>query len=162
MHHKYLLVDAGASQSDPTIFLGSHNWTNSADNENDENTLVIHDKLIVNQYYQEFATRVSEQNVTGVAVCRLVLATKNGTVQASTMQAYPNPTRGSFNLHLATTAARTATIVLRDATGRVVLTQTQPLNGTDLTIDATSLKSGLYLVQVTTPEAVQTSRVVVE
>ena len=161
-HHKYLLVDAGASQSDPTIFLGSHNWTNSADNENDENTLVIHDNRIVNQYYQEFSTRVSEQNIPGVVVCRLVLATRNGTVQASTMQAYPNPTRGSFQLHLASTTARTATIVLRDATGRVVLTQTQPLTGTDLTIDATSLKSGLYLVQVTTPEATQVSRVVVE
>ncbi|WP_201980287.1 phospholipase D-like domain-containing protein [Hymenobacter rubidus] len=161
-HHKYLIVDAGNSQSDPTIFLGSHNWTNSADNENDENTLVIHDNRIVNQYYQEFSTRVSEQNITGVTVCRLVLATKSGTVQASTLQAYPNPTTGSFNLHLASTAARTATIVLRDVTGRVVLTQTQALTGNDLTIDATSLKSGLYLVQVTTPESTQVSRVVVE
>ncbi|WP_241502148.1 T9SS type A sorting domain-containing protein [Hymenobacter glacialis] len=65
-------------------------------------------------------------------------------------------------MHLASTAARTATVVLRDATGRVVLTQTQPLTGTDLTIDATALKAGLYLVQVTTPEATQVSRVVVE
>ncbi|GAB2865103.1 phospholipase D-like domain-containing protein [Hymenobacter ruber] len=161
-HHKYLIVDAGNSQSDPTIFLGSHNWTNSADNENDENTLVIHDAKIVNQYYQEFSTRVSEQNIAGVAVCRLVLATKAGSIQASTLQVYPNPTSGSFQLHLASTSARTATIVLRDVTGRVVLTQTQPLTGTDLNIDATSLKSGLYMVQVTTPEAVQTSRVVVE
>ena len=27
MHHKTLIVDAGASQSDPTVFVGSHNWT---------------------------------------------------------------------------------------------------------------------------------------
>ncbi|GAB3572864.1 phospholipase D-like domain-containing protein [Hymenobacter daeguensis] len=161
-HHKYLLVDAGASQSDPTIFLGSHNWTNSADNENDENTLVIHDARIVNQYYQEFSTRVSEQNVAGVTVCRLTLATQNGTVQTSTMQVYPNPASGSFQLHLASTSARTATIVLRDVTGRVVLTQTQPLTGADLSINATALKSGLYLVQVTTPESTQVSRVVVQ
>lgn len=58
--------------------------------------------------------------------------------------------------------ARTATVVLRDTTGRVVLTQTQPLTGTDLSIDATTLKSGLYMVQVTTPEAIQVSRIVVE
>ena len=161
-HHKYLIVDAGASQSDPTVFLGSHNWTASADNENDENTLVIHDNRIVNQYYQEFSTRVSEQNIAGVAVCRLVLATRNGTIQANTLQAYPNPNSGSFSLHLPTSTARTATVVLRDVTGRVVLTQTQPLTGADLTIDATALKAGLYMVQVTTPEAVQTSRVVVE
>ena len=161
MHHKTLIVDAGASQSDPTVFVGSHNWTASADTENDENTLVVHDARVTNRYYQEYAARIAE-NTTAFTVCRLVLATRTGTVQASTMQAYPNPARGSFNLHLASSSARTATIVLRDVTGRVVLTQTQPLTGTDLTIDATSLKSGLYMVQVTTPEAVQTSRVVVE
>ena len=162
MHHKTLIVDAGASQSDPTVFVGSHNWTLSADTENDENTLVVHDARVTNRYYQEYAARIAEQSVTGVVVCRLVLATKAGSIQASTMQVYPNPARGSFQLHLTSTSARTATIVLRDVTGRVVLTQTQPLTGTDLNIDATALKSGLYMVQVTTPEAVQTSRVVVE
>ncbi len=163
MHHKTLIVDAGASQSDPTVFVGSHNWTASADTENDENTLVVHDAKVTNRYYQEYAARIAEQNVPGIVVCRLVLATKAGSIQANTLQAYPNPTRGSFQLHLANGAsARTATVVLRDVTGRVVLTQTQPLNGTDLTIDATTLKAGLYMVQVTTPEAVQTSRVVVQ
>ena len=161
MHHKTLIVDAGNSQSDPTVFVGSHNWTASADTENDENTLVVHDARVTNRYFQEYAARIAEQTA-GFTVCRLTLATKNGTIQASTMQAYPNPTRGSFNLHLTGNTARTATIVLRDATGRVVLTQTQAINGNDIAIDATSLKSGLYMVQVTTPEATQVSRVVVE
>ena len=161
MHHKTLIVDAGANQSDPTVFVGSHNWTASADTENDENTLVVHDAQVTNRYYQEYAARIAEQ-AAGIAVCRLVLATKTGRIQAGTLQVYPNPARGSFRLHLAGAAARTATVVVRDATGRVVLTQTQPLTGPDLTIDATVLKAGLYLVQVTTPEAVQTSRVVVQ
>ena len=160
MHHKTLIVDAGASQSDPTVFVGSHNWTASADTENDENTLVIHDARITNQYYQEYAARIAAQNQ-GIVACRLVLATRAGTVQASTVQVYPNPTRGSFSLHLAGTA-RTARVVLRDATGRVVLDRTQPLTGQDLAIDATALRAGLYLVQVTTPDAVQVGRVVVE
>ena len=160
MHHKTLIVDAGASQSDPTVFVGSHNWTASADTENDENTLVIHDARITNQYYQEYAARIAAQNQ-GIVACRLVLATRAGTVQASTVQVYPNPTRGSFSLHLAG-AARTARVVLRDATGRVVLDRTQPLTGQDLAIDATALRAGLYLVQVTTPDAVQVGRVVVE
>jgi len=162
MHHKTLIVDAGAGQSDPLVFVGSHNWTLSADTENDENTLVVHDGLTTNRYYQEYAARIAEQNVPGVTACRLMLATRSGSVQASTMQAYPNPARGSFNLHLASTSARTATIVVRDATGRVVLERSQAYNGQDVTIDATALKSGLYLVQVTTPEAVQLTRVVVE
>ena len=91
-----------------------------------------------------------------------MLATRVGTVQASSVQVYPNPARGSFKLHLASTTACTATVVLRDATGHVVLERTQPYTGTDLNIDATALKAGLYLVQVTTPEATQVSRVVVE
>ena len=62
MHHKTLIVDASAPQSDPTVFVGSHNWTASADTENDENTLVIHDQRITNQYYQEYAARIAEQN----------------------------------------------------------------------------------------------------
>ena len=161
MHHKTLIVDAGDSQSDPTVFVGSHNWTASADTENDENTLVVHDARVTNRYYQEYAARIAEQNA-GFTVCRLVLATKSGSVQASTLQVYPNPASGSFQLHLPAGAARTATVVLRDITGRVVLTLTQPLNGTDLTIDATALKTGLYMVQVTTPETVQTGRVVVQ
>ena len=161
MHHKTLIVDAGAAQSDPTVFVGSHNWTASADTENDENTLVIHDARITNQYYQEYAARIAAQNQ-GIVACRLVLATRGGTVRASTLQVYPNPTRGSFRVRLANPTARTATVVLRDATGRVVLTQTQTLTGNDLAIDATALQAGLYLVQVTTPEATQVSRVVVE
>lgn len=161
MHHKTLIVDAGASQSDPTVFVGSHNWTLSADTENDENTLVVHDARITNRYYQEYAARIAEQNQ-GITACRLVLATKTGTVQTSTMQVYPNPASGSFQLRLASSSARTATIVLRDMTGRVVLTQTQPLTGADLSINATALKSGLYMVQVSTPESTQVGRVVVQ
>jgi phosphatidylserine/phosphatidylglycerophosphate/cardiolipin synthase-like enzyme len=161
MHHKTLIVDAGASQSDPTVFVGSHNWTLSADTENDENTLVVHDAQVTNRYYQEYANRILEENG-GFTVCRLVLATRTGTVQTSAMQAYPNPNKGTFSLRLASTSARTATIVLRDVTGRVVLERTQAYNGQDLAVDATSLKTGLYMVQVTTPDAVQVSRVVVE
>ena len=163
MHHKTLIVDAGASLSDPTVFVGSHNWTNSADTENDENTLVVHDAQVTNRYFQEYAARIAAQNQ-GFTVCRLSLATRAGTVQTSPVEAYPNPNAGSFRLHLpGPAAARTATVVLRDATGRVVLERTQPLtSGNDLSVDATTLKAGLYLVQITTPESVQTTRVVVE
>lgn len=161
MHHKTLIVDAGAAQSDPTVFVGSHNWTASADTENDENTLIIHDAHITNQYYQEYAARIAAQGQ-GITACRLVLTTRAGTVQTSPLRAYPNPARSSFRLALAGTSAPTATLVVRDLTGRVALTRTQPLTGTDLTVDATALRPGLYLVQLTTPAAVQVSRVVVE
>ncbi len=161
MHHKTLIVDAGASQSDPTVFVGSHNWTNSADTENDENTLIVHDAQVTNRYYQEYSARIAQENQ-GFTACRLVLATRAGAVPISTMQAYPNPAHGSVNLRLTTAGAHTATVLVRDMTGRVVSERTQSFDGTNLTVDATTLKAGLYLIQVTTPETVQTSRVVVE
>ncbi|QIX60087.1 T9SS type A sorting domain-containing protein [Hymenobacter lutimineralis] len=162
-HHKYVLVDAGAPDSDPTTWVGSHNWSNSAANGNDENTLVIHDNLITNQYYQEFAARMAGQT-TKVALCDFVVTgTRAGKLQQQGLQVYPNPARGAFSLKLTQSKARTATITLRDATGREVLTLTKPLAaGQDLTVDATGLRPGLYLVQVVTPEATQVSRVVVQ
>ena len=161
-HHKYLLVDAGNAASDPTLFVGSHNWSAAANTTNDENTLIVHDNAIVNQYYQEFYQRVNEQNQ-GVTPCVLtLLASRSATTQQSGLTVYPNPTHGSFRVVLPAATARTANVIMRDVTGRVVLTQYQSLNGIDLTIDATSLKPGLYMMQVTTPEAMQTSRVVVQ
>ena len=60
LHHKYMVVDQNAPASDPMVLTGSHNWSAAADNENDENTLVIHDATIANIYYQNFAQRFVE------------------------------------------------------------------------------------------------------
>lgn len=57
MHHKYLIVDQENSSSDPQVWTGSHNWSNNANNRNDENTVVIHDQNVANQFYQEFHAR---------------------------------------------------------------------------------------------------------
>ncbi|MBC8085381.1 MAG: T9SS type A sorting domain-containing protein [Hymenobacter sp.] len=162
MHHKYVLVDAGASQSDPLVFVGSHNWSAAANTENDENTLIVHDPRVVNQYYQEFYQRILDQNAAGVAPCNLILANKQATVQQSSVQLYPNPTHGQFAMRLEASKARTATVTLRDVTGRVVLEQSRPLSGQEVTVDASTLRAGLYMVQIVTPEATQVSRVVVE
>ncbi|MCF8347537.1 MAG: T9SS type A sorting domain-containing protein [Bacteroidales bacterium] len=60
LHHKYMIVDQGAAASDPMVFTGSHNWSAAADNENDENTVIIHDGTMANVYYQQFVPRFIE------------------------------------------------------------------------------------------------------
>ena len=55
MHHKFMVVDNFDTSSDPLVLLGSHNWSSAAQTKNDENTLIVHDANIVNQYYQSFA-----------------------------------------------------------------------------------------------------------
>ena len=74
-HHKYMLVDAGLASSDPTLLVGSHNWSAAANSTNDENTLIIHDNALVNQYYQEFVARIPEINKNIVPCTLTLLAT---------------------------------------------------------------------------------------
>ncbi|MDY0343774.1 MAG: phospholipase D-like domain-containing protein [Lentimicrobium sp.] len=62
MHHKYMVVDQDASASDPLAFTGSHNWSAAADNDNDENTLIVHDATTANLYYQNFVKRFIEND----------------------------------------------------------------------------------------------------
>lgn len=57
LHSKSMIVDQSVASSDPFVLTGSHNWSSTADQKNDENTLVIHDAGIVNLYYQEFSER---------------------------------------------------------------------------------------------------------
>ncbi len=57
LHHKYLIGDVN-SESDPFVVTGSMNWSANGDDTNDENTLIIHDAAIANQFYQEFAARL--------------------------------------------------------------------------------------------------------
>jgi len=54
MHHKYGIVDANNPTSDPLVITGSHNWTKSAEEDYDENTLIIHSAEIAGMYYEEF------------------------------------------------------------------------------------------------------------
>jgi phosphatidylserine/phosphatidylglycerophosphate/cardiolipin synthase-like enzyme/DNA/RNA endonuclease YhcR with UshA esterase domain len=65
MHHKHLIVDHNSPDNDPLLWVGSHNWSTNANTRNDENTLVIHDGNIANQYYQEFVALISFQPIAG-------------------------------------------------------------------------------------------------
>lgn len=87
MHHKYAVIDNFAPDSDPVLITGSHNWSASANDRNDENTLIIHDETMANVYYQQFVKlfldnngSFSEINDPPVAVNDSVSVEKNGTV----------------------------------------------------------------------------------
>jgi phosphatidylserine/phosphatidylglycerophosphate/cardiolipin synthase-like enzyme len=57
LHSKTMLIDATYSDSDPTVIVGSTNWSNNGNAVNDENLLFIHDATIVNQFLQEYYAR---------------------------------------------------------------------------------------------------------
>jgi len=60
LHHKYAVIDAEYNDSEPLVVTGSHNWTWSADNINDESTLFIHNSDIAKLYVAEFNSRYCE------------------------------------------------------------------------------------------------------
>lgn len=86
-HHKYCIIDAVNSSSDPIVVTGSHNWSNSAENEYDENTLIIHDAVVVNQYLEEFSKRHS-----------VLSGVRDYTATCSDIVLFPNPSNGSFSI----------------------------------------------------------------
>jgi phosphatidylserine/phosphatidylglycerophosphate/cardiolipin synthase-like enzyme len=52
MHHKFAVINVDGS--DPTVILGSYNWSSRGGYENDGNTLIIHDVTLAQSYYQEY------------------------------------------------------------------------------------------------------------
>ena len=87
-HHKYLIVDANFISADPIVLTGSHNWSNNAENNSDENTIIIHDAISANIYLQEFEKRWGELGNAN-AINDLI------NVEVSI---FPNPSAGIINI----------------------------------------------------------------
>ncbi len=90
LHHKLAIIDTYDKESDPQVITGSHNWSNSANEINDENTVIIHDADIANQYLQQFAYRF-DKNGGDLVVSALIL-------QIPDTKVYPNPSSGTLHL----------------------------------------------------------------
>ena len=52
LHHKFMVIDVDGD--DPVVVTGSYNWTAAGNEDNDENTLIIHDRAIAETYYSEW------------------------------------------------------------------------------------------------------------
>ena len=133
-HHKYAIIDEGFPDSDPTVITGSHNWTLSADNINDENTLIIHDQSITNIFRQEYEARWRELNPTGT-----ILLSEN-----PSLSLHPNP--ASDLIEMTNPRTEKCTITLIDVNGNIVGNQKlDPHQTFNFPIDA-SIPGGIYLV----------------
>jgi phosphatidylserine/phosphatidylglycerophosphate/cardiolipin synthase-like enzyme len=100
LHHKYLMIDADHPESNPVVASGSYNWSNSAENSNDENILIFEDAEIANWYFQEFSNRYREAGGSA-RVAGFSAAPR----RAEVAQNFPNPfnrvTRIQFQIDLA-------------------------------------------------------------
>ena len=144
MHHKFMVVDNYNSASDPLVLVGSHNWSTSAETKNDENTLIVHDLNIANQYYQAFAYLY--QYAGGVITAPLSV---NGfSNQQINLVAYPNPTNGIFSLETNNnTSIDTAQISIYNELGQKIM-DTRYSNFSHENIDLSNQSRGLYFISV--------------
>ncbi len=92
-HHKYAIVDASWVELQPYVISGSHNWSTSAETINDENTLIIGDVFVANQYMQEFKKRYNELGGTGYFTIPVLSSIRDKYIpyKVELHQNYPNP-----------------------------------------------------------------------
>ncbi|MFC5269887.1 phospholipase D-like domain-containing protein [Adhaeribacter terreus] len=163
MHHKYMIADVGAKNSDPQLLVGSHNWSGGADTENDENTLIIHKWELANQFYQEFASRFNGQNAGVTAFNFFLLGLKDDLkAEVKTVKVYPNPNAGRFHVSVTEKNISQVNITLTDVTGNTVYEMSQKVNGAqDINIETDNLPKGMYNLQLRSEKSTQISKVVI-
>lgn len=160
MHNKYMIVDEGDVNSNPMVWTGSHNWSASADNSNDENSLVIHDATIANLYYQNFMYIY----LTAGGVTAVKNFNENPTVQG--FKVYPNPVvNGNLTVSCnLSQGASNGTLQLIDLTGRTVFSRSVTLtNGTNkLSYTFPASYKGTYVIRLITTNHVWSQIVLFE
>ena len=142
-HHKYAIIDAKRNDSDPIVITGSHNWSNGADTNNDENTLVIHDGAIAREYLAEFGSRWFE----ATGLCDAYLTAIDNNTKTGSVVAYPNPNNGKFSIRFEEMIGKTATITLKNLNGKTMFSS--KTTGEAITeLDAQNLATGMYLLEI--------------
>ncbi len=152
MHHKYALIDASFPGSDPLTLTGSHNWSSNAEEDNDENTIIVNDLKIANQYLQEFKKRYNEAGGTGSFVIPTgVDDQKFDNFSYNLYQNYPNPFNPVTTIRFEVPFTQHVELKVYDVLGREVATlfnDTAPAGIVAVDLNADNLSSGVYIYTV--------------
>ena len=172
-HHKYCIVDHANTDSDPLVITGSHNWSGAAETNNDENTIIIHDANIANQFFQEFNERMNEienqvepsfncieeacidpMDGTGtfsslVACEYACITTAIQDIESLQYTLYPNPNSGNFNLKFYSTNSSTKNFRIIDIQGRTIVNdKLQISEGLNTNLLDYDLNIGFYFLEI--------------
>lgn len=141
-HNKMAIIDQSNTCSDPIVFNGSHNWTNAANTQNDENTLIIHDDTIANIFYQSFYADFLALGGSLSAIPPCVTPTTgitNSYQGTNLFVVYPNPASGEINFRYTLDSQAPVQLTVYDMTGRnikeVVHTDHQQTGSYTYTVD---------------------------
>ena len=165
-HHKYGLVDASMWDSDPTTITGSQNWSNAGENDNDENTLIIHDVYIANQFMQEFKKRYNEAGGMGTFIIPVTDVENKSEIPMhfSLYQNYPNPFNPVTTIKFTVPNSQKVTLVVYDMLGREVKTlynDVAPAGIVTVDFNAENLASGVYFYQLQAGSFIASKKLIV-
>jgi phosphatidylserine/phosphatidylglycerophosphate/cardiolipin synthase-like enzyme len=139
-HHKYAIADADVTASNPTVLTGSHNWSSNAENNSDENTLVIHDATIANIYLQEFTERFNELGTSGI----------DELIQLD-ITIFPNPSAGKVEVK--------SDVVIQQI--NLYAVDGKLLNTTEESVIQIKTK-GIYFIKIITEKGIAVKKIVIE
>jgi len=138
LHHKYAIIDYSEPLSDPIVVTGSHNWSSTAENTNDENTVIVHDNRVANLYYQEFR---------GLLISMGVIDSIEDEDGKFVLMAFPNPSSDVLYIEVSNDYIGTE-FTLSDINGRLV--EVLNINSTRTSLDVNSLEQGVYILSAKT------------
>jgi len=161
LHHKYAIVDAEPLGLFPYVITGSHNWSSSAENSNDENTLIIQDDQIVNYYLQEFTARYYEAGGSDSIFITDILADYQVPTEYSLSQNFPNPFNPITNINYSVPMRNNVELVIFNTLGekiRILVNEVKNAGNYNVTFDASNLPSGVYFYRISAGEFIQTKK----
>jgi phosphatidylserine/phosphatidylglycerophosphate/cardiolipin synthase-like enzyme len=144
MHHKFMVIDNFNANSDPLVLTGSHNWSNSAENKNDENVLVVHDANVANQYFQAFADLYQQAGGN-----MQFLDVQTSPTNSGICSIFPNPTSENCTIKWNQNSSVLAHIRIFSTEGKAVFEQ-QSTTDTPTFVSTAGLEAGIYFVSVET------------
>ena len=168
LHHKYAIIDAQTTEKQAYVVTGSHNWSSSAENSNDENTLILQDNKIANFYLQEFTARYYEAG----GVDSIVVTSVDENIvptEFSLSQNYPNPFNPSTTINYSISrnselnSVQKTTLKIYDILGREVATlvnMEQSAGNYSVKFNASNLTSGVYFYKLQSGTFSQTKKMI--
>ncbi|TMQ51228.1 MAG: T9SS type A sorting domain-containing protein [Candidatus Eisenbacteria bacterium] len=164
LHHKYCIVDAESPGWDATTLTGSHNWSSAAENSNNENTLIVHDPDVTNQYLQEFAARYYQFGGSDSLRVSVELIDGHAPRVAFLGQNYPNPFRSATRIVYAIPIAEQVVLKVYDLQGRELRTlvnQRQTPGRYRVDLGVKGIASGVYFYRLEVGGAVQQRKMLI-
>ena len=152
MHHKFMVVDNGLANA--SLEVGSHNWSNAANNINDENTLVIHDETIANLYYQAFRYRFYQNVHSGISNNSNLLQ----------VDVFPNPVSENLFVNITASQSSQSTFEIADISGRTILSKVEQVNSgkNKVKLNLSNVKSGIYILKIASKDGMYMKKFMVK